>query len=254
MANKKDAAEAAATTTTVEKKAPAKKKAKSDGPQKYYMTTVEVTFTNELLATNSADPDIYSAYLASLASDEDRKAELERLGLAEVDEKGMTVFLRNKENPMIPQLKAYTWLGFLKARSRAQAKIDGNPIVGMTAYIKEIDDRIAVSPKFIDLELPEGAAVDTLQRPLRAQTMQGDRVALAKSETVPAGTKCRFTFRTETLEGMKLVEACLRYGAIHGTGQWRNAGYGTFTYKIIDRWSEVEEPIVLSEEDFPVRA
>jgi hypothetical protein len=239
-------------TETTAKKTSAKKAA-SAAPRIAYYLSAKITFISPLLATNANDPQIYSEYLASLANDETRAAEIERLGLAEVDEKGMTVFLRNPDNPMQPQLKGYTWLGFLKSRSRALAKVDGTQIKGMSAYIKEIDDRIFVSPIFINLDLPEGEAIDTLQRPLRAATMQGDRVALAKSETVPEGTTCEVTFRTETLDGMKLVIECLDYGKIHGTGQWRNAGYGRFTWEKIDQWKEYIDKVKLEEDDFPMR-
>lgn len=215
------------------------KKTFEEGKRRAYYLTVRVTFTQPLLATNANDAEIYSRYLASLTDEEKRKEEIERLGLTEVDEKGMTVFLRNPENPMIPQLKGYTWLGFLKDKARALAKVDGSFCSTMTAYIKEIDQRISVSPAYIDLELPEGTGIDTLQRPLRAQTMQGERVSLAKSEVAPIGSECEFTFRCETKEGMQMILDCLEYGEIHGTGQWRNAGNGTFETEIIDQRVEI---------------
>lgn len=205
-----------------------------------YVLTVRCTFTQPLLATNANNSEIYSEFLAKNAPDaETLEQEIQRLGLAQVDEKGMTVFLRKPENPEIPQMKAYTWSGFFKAKARALAKIKGTKTAEMKAYIKEIDDRISISPTFIDLAIPQGGEIGTLQRPLKAATLQGDRVSLAKSETVPIGTQCEFTVCCETKEGMQIVLEALEFGAKRGTGQWRNAGYGTFTFDVLELRKDV---------------
>ena len=99
--------------------------------------------------------------------------------------------------------------------------------------IKEIDDRMSVSPRFIDLILPEGGEITCNERPLRAETAMGPRVSLAKSEQVPEGTTCEFTIHTQTKEGMRMVIDCLEYGEERGTGQWRNAGNGCFTFEVL---------------------
>lgn len=205
--------------------------------RKAYFLKVKCNFTNVLLGTNPNDAEIYSQYIASLASDESRKEEVARIGQMEYDEKGMTVFMRNPETNC-PQLKDYTWLGFLKERSRGLNGIPGAIATGMKAFIKEIDLRIAVSPRFIDLNLPEGEAIGVLERPLRASGPSGERTALAKSETIPEGTTCEVTFRCETKDGLALVIECLNEGKVHGTGQWRNAGYGTFTWEKVAVWTE----------------
>ena len=212
------------TTKAAEAKAAKAKKEKEAKVRKAYFLTVDIFFTNDLLGTNPNDPEIYSKYIADLATDEDRKAEVERIGAMEVDEKGMTVFVRNPDEPSIPQLKSYTWLGFVKERAKGLNGVSGTVADGMKAFIKEVNLRVAVSPKFIDVILPEGEAIGVLERPLRASGPSGERTALAKSEVIPAGSKCRLTFRCETKEGLALVIECLNEGKIHGTGQWRNAG------------------------------
>ena len=89
-----------------------------------------------------------------------------------------------------------------------------------------------VEPRKIPMQLPDGAGLGELQRPLRASTAQGERVALACSETAPAGTVQEFdvVLLKEDLE--PYVLEWLDYGAYHGIGQWRNSGAGRFTYEI----------------------
>ena len=72
------------------------------------------------------------------------------------------------------------------------------------------------------------------QRPLRAQTPQGERVALASSETVPAGTTMDVTFVLYSPSSHRdaLME-WLDYGAVRGLGQWRNSGKGRFSYQVV---------------------
>jgi hypothetical protein len=69
------------------------------------------------------------------------------------------------------------------------------------------------------------------QRPLRASGPQGERVALAHSETVPPGSS--IDFEIELLDESKwpVVKEWLDYGKLRGIGQWRNSGKGRFTYK-----------------------
>ena len=76
--------------------------------------------------------------------------------------------------------------------------------------------------------------VGECQRPLRAQTAQGERVALAHSETVPAGTVVEFEILAFTDEMEALARECLDYGEFRGIGQWRNSGKGRFEWEEID--------------------
>ena len=229
--NAKATEEAVVETTATTTKKSTKKDTTPKERVSYYLT-VKVTFITPLLATNPNNKDIYSDFIAGSVNDEKRAEEVARLGVEEADAKGMTVFMRDPETG-VPQLKDYTWLGFFKSRARALAKVDGSAVKGMTAYIKEIDDRMSVSPRFIDLILPEGGEITCNERPLRAETAMGPRVSLAKSEQVPEGTTCEFTIHTQTKEGMRMVIDCLEYGEERGTGQWRNAGNGCFPFEVL---------------------
>ncbi|MEE0146233.1 MAG: hypothetical protein UEP80_07665, partial [Senegalimassilia anaerobia] len=84
--------------------------------------------------------------------------------------------------------------------------------------------------------LPEGGEVGICERPLRADTPHGARVALARSETVPAGTKIRFTLVVMNESDWPLVQEWLDYGQFRGIGQWRNSGKGRF------EWTDGSEP------------
>jgi hypothetical protein len=90
------------------------------------------------------------------------------------------------------------------------------------------------------LKLPEGAEVGNCQRPIRVETAQGPRVALADSETVPAGTEFDvdiYLMEPKAKKGKPTLEQCLiewfDYGALRGLHQWRNSGKGTFTYEVL---------------------
>lgn len=101
----------------------------------------------------------------------------------------------------------------------------------MKAYKSVIDSTIFVFPRKIALQMPEGGKVDVLERPLRAETMQGPRVALAKSETVPEGTKLVIKVKFLVDATKKTFEEWLDYGALRGIGQWRNGSFGRFCWK-----------------------
>ena len=251
---KTNEAATAVETTEVKSAKTTKKKAEETSADRIaYFVKVKITFTTPLLATNPSNEQVYSDYIANEVDPETAAEEVALLTREEVDEKGMTIFLRDKDDPSIPLLKGYTWLGYLKSRSKALAKVPGSALKEAKAYIKEINDLISVYPRFQPLILPDGEAIGTNERPLRAETAQGDRVALAKSEEAPIGTTVEVTFRAERFEGMKLIMDCLDYGEVHGTGQWRNSGFGLFTYEILDKWCEKVETKKFAASDFPMR-
>ena len=71
------------------------------------------------------------------------------------------------------------------------------------------------------------------QRPLRASTAQGERIALAHSEAVPVGSFIEFEITLLDEAHEKAVVEWLDYGRLRGLGQWRNSGKGRF------KWEEV---------------
>lgn len=100
---------------------------------------------------------------------------------------------------------------------------------------KKIDLLVFVNERKIPFVLPEGTELSDCQRPLRAQTAQGERISLADSETVPAGSTVEFTIKVLDDSLMKYVIDWLDYGEFNGIGQWRNSGKGRF------KWTEITE-------------
>ena len=194
---------------------------------------VKVTFDEEVLGTASGDPKVHETYIASNAPDApSMKEEVEALGTEEVFEKNMTVFPKDeKGNPFVWN---YQWKGYFKDSFGMLKKVPGTECGKIKAYKKEIDGLIDVFPRRIPYDMGNGE-IGICQRPLRAQTMQGERVALASSETIPAGSSVIFEIRMILDSHEKAVIEALDYGAIRGFGQWRNSGKGVFHYESLDR-------------------
>lgn len=191
---------------------------------------IRITTTEEMLGTASANPDIHAEYIASKAPDAaSMEQEVEAVGAEEVFEKQMTVFPRVDGQPIMWD---YQWKGFFKDSCAALRKVAGTECSKVKAFKKEIDGLIFVEPRAIQINF-EGE-VGICQRPLRAQTAQGERVALASSESIPAGATMEFTIKCLLDSHEKMVRECLDYGLLRGIGQWRNSGKGRFVFDELD--------------------
>jgi hypothetical protein len=213
---------------------------------------VRLTFQEELLGTANADLNIHAKFIASKGPDaQTLKEEIEALGENAVVEKTMTVFARNADGG--PTLWDYQIKGFFKDACGMLSRAKGSKSGALTAYKKIIDGLVFVFPRGLSLIMPEGGEIglDTAltvdgkkvdighcQRPLRAQTALGERIALAHSETVPIGTTVEFEIRAMELAASKVtIDDCIKewldYGALRGLGQWRNSGKGRYSYIIL---------------------
>jgi hypothetical protein len=193
--------------------------------------TYTLTLFEEMLGTKAGNKEVYEDYIASKRPDGIDPKEVETLPLEDEIEKGSTLFCRNEYgNPIIFD---YQVKGFFKDSQGALSRTD-DAAQKLTAYKKVIDGCIFVFPRQIDLEMPEETKPGWCERPLRAQTMQGERVSLARSETVPAGTQLTIKIMVLNPKHWKHVEQWLDYGELRGLGQWRNSGKGRFT------WEQVE--------------
>lgn len=191
---------------------------------------VKITFKEEVLGTANSDKDIHEEYIASKAPDApSKKEEVEALSVEEVVLKGMTIFPKDDEGN--PFLWDYQVKGFFKSAAAAGSYIGGNS--KLSNYKKKIDLLVFVNERKIPLCIPDGMTMGNCQRPLRAQTMQGERVALANSETCPAGTTATFTVRVLDDGLLGFVEQWLDYGQYNGFGAWRNSSKGSFTWEKI---------------------
>jgi hypothetical protein len=145
--------------------------------------------------------------------------------LDETIEKGTTVFHKVDGKPI---LFDYQVKGFIKEAGRTFNGLDG-----VKALRSKIDSMLFVTPRRINLVIPEGGGITYNERPLRAETAQGPRVALARSEELPEGTK--FSCTLEVYRGQltfEIIHGLLTYGAYKGLGQWRNGGYGRFEFTL----------------------
>jgi hypothetical protein len=192
---------------------------------------LRLDFTEELLGTASNNPDLHAEFIASKAPDATSiEEEIAAIGVDAATEKGMTVFPRNDAGE--PILFDYQIKGFFKDAAGALRKVSGTKCAKIRAYKKEIDGLVFVSPRMIPLKMPSD--LGHCQRPLRASTPMGERVALAHSESAPAGTSIEIEIDCLTPEMEGLVRECLDYGKLRDIGQWRNSGKGRFTYEILE--------------------
>ena len=160
-----------------------------------HILKARLTFTEEILGTASNNPEIHSEFIASKAEDAMKiEEEVAAIGVEEVIEKSMTVFPRNEEGS--PILWDYQIKGFFKDAAGVLKRVPGTKASSIKAFKKEIDGLLFVFPRMIPLNIP--TQLGTCERPLRASTAQGERIALANSETAPAGTTIAIEIRCMT--------------------------------------------------------
>ena len=195
---------------------------------------VRLTLIEEALGMTPADPEIYSKFIASKAPEPDlSQEEVEAVeGIGQPEDQA-TVFPRTEDG--VPFCWDYQIKGFFKDACSSLRRAPGTRSSKLTAFKKVIDGTIFVGPRVIPFELPEGASCGRCERPLRASTAMGERIALAASETVPAGTTLDFEVLVMNPKDAETVREWLDYGQLRGLFQWRNSGKGRFT------WEEVED-------------
>lgn len=194
---------------------------------------VKITFIEDVLGSQPADPDVYTKWIISNAPDKaTMQEEIEAIGAQEFEEKSMTVFPRTMDGK--PCILDYQIKGFFKDSCSALQRMKGEDIskesCKVKAFKKVIDGCIFVFPRRIPIDFD--GKIGNMQRPLRAQTAQGERICLANSETISKGSsfECTLTFPDQY---EPVVKEWLNYGVFKGLGQWRNAGWGRFHYEVL---------------------
>ena len=158
----------------------------------------------------------------------------------DLDSRGVTVFFRNESGR--PTIGSHMIKGYLKAAGESicgtKTKKAGTMLQSKAFTDSTINQHLSIVEEFIEFDKDIDREVDGAPkycvRPLRAETMQGPRVSIAKSEVVKAGATLKFT--VVVMEGSPLTEEILsdlfsvgEYG--EGLGQWRGSGgKGKFTY------------------------
>ena len=205
---------------------------------------VKAMFIEGVLGTASNNKEIYSEFIASKAPDAmSAEEEIAAVGVDETIEKGTTVFPRFDDGT--PFIYDYQIKGFFKDTCGMLSKLTGkdevtgkkkkavNESSKITAFKKVIDGLIFVQPRKIPIDVSGDATI--CQRPLRAQTAQGERIALASSEENPAGSGFGFQVVCMSADHVKAVLEWLDYGYWRGLGQWRNSGKGRFVCVVTDK-------------------
>lgn len=189
---------------------------------------VKLTFTESVLGTSPADPEIYRKFIGSKAPDAASMAEeVATLGADAVAEKQMTVFPRMEDGT--PFIYDYQIKGFFKDTCSGLKKVKGSLSEKEKAFKKTIDKLIFPQPRRIPIE--NYGTIGECQRPLRASTPQGERVSLAMSEEIKPGASITFEIELFCEEHEALVREWLDYGRYSGIGQWRNAAHGRFVWE-----------------------
>ena len=196
---------------------------------------VRMTLTEEALGMMPTDQEIHETYIASKAPDAPSiEEEVEAVGVDGVVEKTMTIFPKLADG--VPFLWDYQIKGFFKDSwgmlRRANDEDTGKACKAIKAYKKMIDGLLFIRERKIPIAC--SGPMGDCQRPLRAATAQGDRVALAHSETVPAGSQFAFTIELLDVGMEKAVRECLDYARLRGFAQWRNSGKGTAVWEELD--------------------
>ena len=192
---------------------------------------VRLTLTEEALGMMPTDKEIHETYIASNAPDAPSiEEEVAAVGVEEVVEKQKTVFPRMDDGT--PFFWDYQLRGMIKDALGMLRRVPSTAASKVTAYKKAVDGLIFVKERKVPIHL--SGEMGDCQRPLRASGPSGERVALAHSETVPAGSWIEFTFEIwqDSLE--KPVRECLDYGLRRGLAQWRNSGKGRFYWEELD--------------------
>lgn len=195
-----------------------------------------------LLGTQPANPDVRTAYIASKGVKEGVDvSDEERMAAASAEqESGITVFLGDPDADDALSLMDYMVKGFFKEGINAlEAELN------VKQAASKVDKYLFIEPRVIHIER-HGAPIlqedMVLERPLRAKTMQGERVTLTASERINDPWEISFTVTLVENNGTsksasvkwEAVEAALDYGRLKGLGQWRNGGWGRFNWERID--------------------
>ena len=230
---------------------------------------VKVTLTEPMLAASCGDPEVHEKYIAARAAKdagprkeqaaEHVKEEVEAITPATEEEledrieSKKTVFPKDNKGLF---LFDYTIRGFVKENLRVLIDL-GESKISRWMYKRVIDKTLFVNPRRIYLMQPETgisktppetwkAPTGSLQRPLRADTQKGERIALANSEMLPEGTWFEWEFelllpvagtKNPNLIKMDVVREILDYGKYQGISQWRGGSYGRFTWEDLTKKS-----------------
>ncbi|MDD5328278.1 MAG: hypothetical protein PHY02_10790 [Phycisphaerae bacterium] len=199
---------------------------------------IEATFIEPVLGTLAGNPQTATEFILSKnKKDQPEQDEVDALPPEEALENKSTVFPKEDGKPFLwnYQLKGHFKKACLAMIMSGTMTKDELKKLGLTNYLykRTIDLLLFCTPRKMFFTLPKGGEIEFLERPLRGETARGERISLARSEMLPAGTTFAAEITTMNPKLEPFIVKWLDYGAIHGLLQWRNASFGSFTYKIL---------------------
>lgn len=213
--------------------------------------TVKLTLTTEMLAMSSGNKEILEEFIASKAATAtDAQEEIEATIDPDAVDKSSTVFPTDENGIFVWD---YQVRGYLKSALKTLIETDAEVTVSKWAAAKAVDKFLFVRPRRIYFQDQSGASIKAPdgvnQRPLRATTLQGERICLARSEFVAVGRVLEFRIiwlgSRVAREGKRktvgksdiavfeetLVRKMLDVGELAGIGRWNGGGFGCFSYE-----------------------
>lgn len=179
----------------------------------------KIELLTEMLGTVTKDPEVYKTYIES-KKPESLNGEEEYLNVEKIEEKGWTGFHKDENGIFI---YSYMVKGMLKNAGNVLKEI-----IKIKALRSKIDEYVFINPRklYVGKDTPDGV----MERPLRAMTMQGPRVSLARSDYLSAGTIIEFEIKLLAHKEISwgTIDTLLAHGEEMGLGQWRNSGQGQF--------------------------
>lgn len=179
---------------------------------------VTIELITDLWGTIPMDKEVFSTYVESKKPEDQKDTEANTV--EQMEKKGTTGFHKDENGVFIFD---YMVKGFLK---NAANILKGPKNLNIKNARSKVVNQVFVHPRQIYVA-KEVAGV--IERPLRAQTMQGPRVSLARSEFIKTGTRISFTVKwLEEDFREKDIDTMLAYGEFQGLGQNRGGGFGRF--------------------------
>lgn len=212
---------------------------------------VELEFSEPVLGSTPMNPDIYKDFIESQKPEEQQEEEFKTVEARE--ERGWTGFRRTPdEGKKVGYLFTYDYTirGYLKDALNSLKACGAHDL---SASRSKIDKFVFVKPRQIPFltataipdtvhgfDCPDGCRrihhtpKEYLERPLRAETRQGPRVTLVRSDMLPVGTRLEFDLLilAPKMFTIDLLSLAFDRGEFMGFGQFRTGSYGRFAYKI----------------------
>lgn len=187
----------------------------------------QITCNEPLLATVPAHMNVRELMNIANRKDERKKLEPQILGLKEDEINAThTIFFRDEKGIYLCN---YQFKGFLKEAANNLKKE-----FKIACLRDKLTKFVFVKPRWIWLaEDSDGV----LERTIRVNTPQGQRVALATSEVLYEAT---FKLEIWLLSNphkitWKVIETLLDYGQFIGQGRWRNGDFGSFVWEKVKK-------------------